>query len=114
MMRAGSVAVRAAAVLALTLGGGGVLAEDHLPPPDTERGHELAREVCSGCHLVDERQRGPVVDGVPSFMSIARRLDDATIEALLLAASHPVMPDPPLTAQDRRDVVAHIRRFATD
>lgn len=93
---------------------GGALAAEHLAPADPLRGHEVAERLCSSCHLVDEAQRGPVPDGVPSFMSIARRLDDATIEALLLAASHPVMPDPPLTAAERRDVVAHIRSLAAE
>jgi len=100
-----------ALALWLAVPAGAVGASEHLVPADPAAGHEIATRLCSSCHLVDERQRGPVVDGVPSFMAIADNLDDATIEALLLAASHPAMPDPPLTASDRRHVVAHIRRL---
>lgn len=102
------------AVAALAAIAGGAAATEHLPPPDPTLGHELAQRVCSGCHLVDEQQRGPVVDGVPTFMGIADRLDDAAIETILLSPSHPVMPNAPLTAAERRDVVAHIRNLAAD
>ena len=39
-------------------------------------GARLARDLCSECHIVSEGQRGPVIDGVPSFASLAR--DDRT------------------------------------
>ncbi|MEZ5863965.1 MAG: hypothetical protein R3D25_07785 [Geminicoccaceae bacterium] len=37
---------------------------------DPRAGHELAAELCSGCHLIDDRQGGPVADGVPTFAAI--------------------------------------------
>lgn len=78
------------------------------------RGAELAAQLCSGCHVIDPRQAGVVIDGVPTFMSIAARLDDRTIEARILAPAHPAMPDPPLDQRQRQDVVAYIRSLAAD
>ncbi len=76
---------------------------------DPALGRDLAARLCSACHIVEPRHAGPVIDGVPTFMRIAAELDDAAIETLLLAASHPVMPEPPLTRLERQHVIAHIR-----
>jgi hypothetical protein len=48
------------------------------------------------------------------LMRIAETLDDAEIEALLLAPSHPVMPEAPLSRVEREHLVAYIRSLATD
>lgn len=98
--------MRAAAVVlgCLVLGAAGVRAE---VPGDPARGHELARGLCSTCHLVDARQRGPVPDGVPSFMAIAAGA--GATEARLLQPPHPQMPPPPIDRQGLRDLVAYIR-----
>jgi mono/diheme cytochrome c family protein len=81
---------------------------------DPALGHDLAARVCSACHLIEPRDAGPVVDGVPTLMSIADALDDAAIETLLLAPSHPAMPEPPLTGPERAQVIAYIRSLASD
>ena len=81
---------------------------------DPDAGYDLAARLCSACHLIEPRHAGPVVDGVPTLMSIADRLDDAEIETLLLAPSHPAMPEPPLTGAERAQVIAHIRSLAGD
>jgi mono/diheme cytochrome c family protein len=75
-----------------------------------ERGLELSQKLCRTCHLVSPGQRGPVPDGIPSFMAMAERpgLDARSIEAALLAPTHPLMPDPPLDHRQRQDVVAYI------
>ncbi len=83
-------------------------------PGDAASGLELAGKLCSGCHLIDNRQRGPVVDGVPTFAEIARRLSPAEIERGLLAPTHPVMPQPPLDAKGRADVVAYFATLRPD
>ena len=77
-------------------------------PGDAAAGFELAGKLCSGCHLIDNRQRGPVVDGVPTFSEIARRLPPDEIERGLLAPTHPVMPEPPLDARGRADIIAYL------
>jgi len=82
--------------------------------PDPELGFDLAARVCSACHLIGPRHAGPVVDGVPSLMRIAETRDDATIETLLLAPSHPAMPEPPLNRAEREHLLAYIRTLAND
>lgn len=83
-------------------------------PPDAARGAALARELCSGCHLVGPKAAGPVPDGVPSFMAIAARpgMDAARLEAVLVAPTHPQMPSPPLDTRQRADVVAYLLSLA--
>ena len=81
---------------------------------DPAVGYELAARVCSACHLIEPRHVGPVVDGVPTLMRIAATLDDAEIETLLLAPSHPAMPEAPLSRTELGHLVAYIRSLATD
>jgi mono/diheme cytochrome c family protein len=85
-----------------------------LPVDPAARGRELAAEVCSGCHIIDQKQAGVASDGVPTFMSIAARLDKESIETTLLSPAHPVMPEPPLDHRQRSDVLAYIRSLAPD
>jgi mono/diheme cytochrome c family protein len=81
---------------------------------DAALGYELAARLCSACHLIEPRHAGPVVDGVPTLMRIAATLEDAEIETLLLAPSHPVMPEAPLSRAELGHLVAYIRSLATD
>jgi mono/diheme cytochrome c family protein len=77
--------------------------------PDPVRGREVATQMCRGCHLIARDDRGPVADGVPSFMAMAD--EQGTTPELLeakLIGEHPVMPQPPLTTQQTADVVAYI------
>ncbi len=104
-------AVRLASIGCLLAGAAAAQAVDD---EGLSRGHALAGELCSGCHVVDPRQSGVVSDGVPTFMSIAGQLDDAAIETQLLAPSHPAMPDAPLDREQSRDIVAYIRSLAAD
>lgn len=104
-------AVRLASIGCLLAGAAAAQVVDEEGPT---QGHALAGQLCSGCHMVDPRQSGVVSDGVPTFMSIAGRLDDAEIETRLLAPSHPAMPDAPLDREQRRDVVSYIRSLAGD
>jgi mono/diheme cytochrome c family protein len=77
---------------------------------DAREGRVLVDKLCRSCHLVAPDQRGPVPDGVPSFMAIAGRpgLDAKSIEARLVRPPHPMMPDPPLDQRQMRDVAAYI------
>jgi mono/diheme cytochrome c family protein len=79
-------------------------------PADAGRGRELARQLCSSCHLVDPEQNGPVPDAVPSFMAIAARpgTSEGDVIEALIGPSHPIMPQPPLDQQQTRDVAAYI------
>lgn len=80
------------------------------PAADPSRGRALADQLCSSCHLVSPDHRGPVPDGIPTFMSLAGRpaqTEDRLIVALL-SPPHPAMPNPPLDRQQMRDVAAYI------
>lgn len=84
------------------------------PAGDPATGLSLARAVCSACHLVAPDAPGPLPDGVPTFVSIAQRLDDAAIEARLLAPAHPAMPEVPLGTRDRAHLIAYLRSLAAE
>ncbi len=76
---------------------------------DAAQGAELAQQLCRSCHLISPTDRGPVPDGVPSFVAIAGRPEasEAWIRARIMG-DHPIMPQPPLTAQQNADVAAYI------
>ena len=95
-------------------GSAGVVSAETPLGADPTLGYDLAARVCSACHLIEPRHAGPVVDGVPTLMRIAETLDDAEIEAVLLAPGHPVMPEAPLSRVEREHLVAYIRSLATD
>ena len=78
--------------------------------PDPANGAALAEQLCRGCHLVSPTQRGPVPDGIPSFMAVAQRpgIDARQIVATLISPPHPLMPSPPLDTRQMQDVAAYI------
>jgi mono/diheme cytochrome c family protein len=80
------------------------------PPGDPGRGHDLARQLCSSCHLVSPEQRGPVPHGIPSLMAIAVRpgVTEGHLLGVLVSPPRPPMPAPPFSRQQMRDVVAYI------
>lgn len=80
------------------------------PVADPANGLALAGQLCAGCHLVTPSQRGPVPDGVPSFMALAGRpgTEARNIKAALLAPPHPLMPNPPLDVRQMDDVAVYI------
>jgi mono/diheme cytochrome c family protein len=79
-------------------------------PVAPDQGRALALLLCSACHLVSPAQRGPVPDGVPSFMAIAARPETSEdgVLAALIVPRHPQMPQPPLDRRQMRDVAAYI------
>jgi mono/diheme cytochrome c family protein len=79
------------------------------PQGNAATGAALARQLCRGCHLISAEDRGPVPDGVPSFVAIANAPDQTARRiAARIMGDHPIMPQPPLTAQQAADVAAHI------
>jgi len=80
---------------------------------DRAAGAAVAKELCSGCHIVAEGQAGPVPDGVPPFSIIAAKPGRTTgfLQAYL-ADPTPPMPHVPLTKQQVDSVIAYIRSFA--
>jgi len=81
---------------------------------DAERllGLDLSRDLCSGCHVVEENQRSTVIDGVASFPTLGRSgLSNAELR-IWLSEPHPVMPQMPLSEREITAVIAYIRSFA--
>lgn len=88
---------------------GPVLAQE-----DAERllGLDLSRDLCSGCHVVEENQRSAVIDGVPSFPTLGRSGRSNAQLRVWLSEPHPVMPQMPLSEREITAVIAYIRSFA--
>lgn len=101
-------------LFAASLCAGLCLGSPVLAQEDNERilGATLAQELCSGCHVVSEKQRGPAYDGVPSFPTLGRsELTNAQLRGWL-SEPHPVMPAMPLSEREIAAVIAYIRSFA--
>jgi mono/diheme cytochrome c family protein len=76
--------------------------------PDPFHGKELAQQLCSNCHLVDNQQQQTNAD-VPSFNEIANEEGQTagTIMAHIMLPKHP-MPTIPLTQRELADLAAYI------
>lgn len=100
--------MRRSVLCAVAFLGSAALAQE-APRGDPAAGADLAQQLCRGCHLISPTDRGPVPDGVPSFVAIAGRpeANEAWIRARILG-DHPIMPQPPLSAQQNADVAAYI------
>jgi cytochrome c len=72
-------------------------------------GHDLALAVCANCHLVQEGQRKPAMDSVPSFEAVAHdpKMTDERLHGFL-NRPHPPMPNIELSRQQIEDVVAYL------
>ncbi len=78
---------------------------------DADAGHQLARQWCTGCHIVDDSKQGP--DTAPPFPSVARRsAQDHNWVRAWLAAPHPPMPNFNLSRKEIDDIVAYLDSLA--
>ena len=79
-----------------------------------ERGHEIAQQWCSGCHLVEPGQ-ATGGDAAPPFMAVAQ---DAALtpERLTqwLSDPHPPMPNLSLANEEIAALVAYIGSLRTE
>jgi mono/diheme cytochrome c family protein len=78
---------------------------------DAEHGHQLAKQWCTSCHVIDKAGSGTMIDTAPSFPSIAadpQRSDEKRLTAWL-STSHPTMPNFSLARDTIADLVAYIR-----
>jgi mono/diheme cytochrome c family protein len=79
-----------------------VVAQDR---ESAERGHALALQLCSGCHVVAFGQRPPAPVMAPTFRDIANRPDMNEVSLQnFLRTPHPIMPMLILSADEMRDV----------
>ena len=99
---------------ACLLSAGIVIAGPVLAQEDAERlqGLDLSRDLCSGCHVVEENQRSVLIDGVPSFPTLGRSGRSNAQLRVWLNEPHPLMPQMPLSAREVDAVIAYIRSFA--
>ncbi len=76
---------------------------------DANRGRELAKRVCTNCHVIDREPPGSLRTDIATFPAIADR-SGVTAEQLAgaIIIPHPAMPSVQLTTQEIRDVVAYI------
>jgi mono/diheme cytochrome c family protein len=76
--------------------------------PNPIHGKELAQQLCSNCHLVDNQQQQINAD-VPSFSEIANEEGQTagSIMAHIILPKHP-MPTIPLTQSELADLAAYI------
>jgi mono/diheme cytochrome c family protein len=78
---------------------------------DAGQGHGLARQWCTGCHLVDGD--GPARDTAPPFPDIARKHgDDRRWLKAWLNTSHPHMPNFNLARSEIDDLTAYLASLA--
>jgi mono/diheme cytochrome c family protein len=76
---------------------------------DPKEGGRLARQWCSGCHIVAANQTSAVPQGPPSFPSLARSSMTATQLRAFLSHPHPPMPDLALTRAEIEDLIDYIQ-----
>ena len=83
------------------------LAQTMIGDPDS--GHELAREVCEQCHVIERGSVGAHAKNAPEFWAVA---DDPAMTALalrvFLQTPHKNMPDFILSEQETDDIIAYI------
>jgi mono/diheme cytochrome c family protein len=78
---------------------------------NVERGKQLARRLCSVCHVVLAGQSAGVPPA-PAFRSIAKSRQFRAKGAKLLWEAHGTMPNFALTSDEADDVAAYIRSLA--
>jgi len=78
---------------------------------DVERGRQLARRLCSVCHIVSAGQRSGAMNA-PSFRSIAKSRQFREKRAKLLFEEHQTMPNFAMTNDEADDLAAYIRSLA--
>lgn len=85
-----------------------------LKVPEPEAGLQVARKLCTTCHLIGEPATGPLPADVPSFISIANR-PNQSMERITnwLVEPHLPMPDPHLTRVEIRDLAGYILSLRT-
>ncbi|HEX2447840.1 MAG TPA: c-type cytochrome [Methyloceanibacter sp.] len=93
---------------ALFLGAGLAVAGPATNQPDPFHGKELAQQLCSNCHLVDNQQQQVNAD-VPTFNEIANQEGQTAgaIMAHIVLPKHP-MPTIPLTQSELADLAVYI------
>jgi mono/diheme cytochrome c family protein len=81
----------------------------HAQEGNISRGAEVARNVCSACHVVARGQSAAPNSQAPPFSTIASTPGMTSIAlSAALMTSHRLMPNIILEPDERRDVIAYI------
>ena len=76
---------------------------------DPTRGKELAESLCSVCHDVGPGPAESAKTDIPSFFTIANRLDQSQERlAAAIILPHPEMPKVSFTNRELKDITAYI------
>lgn len=79
-----------------------------------ESGAKLSQTWCASCHLIGTDDTQTALADVPSFVAIAKTMDETRREmlAMWLTRPHGNMPDPSLTRAEIADILAYIESLA--
>lgn len=105
----------ALAAIAAALGTGQAVADDkpEQRAPSADRGGELARRLCIGCHAM-ESVDGSVPAGIPALNGIANRPDQTSQRIKnALIAPHAPMPEMRLSLGEILDLTAYLDSLRT-
>jgi mono/diheme cytochrome c family protein len=98
-----------ALLMLLISAGGRTSAAPVTSAPNSQRGQELAAQLCSNCHLVGTVEQQHANADVPSFHEIANKEGQSAgaIMVHIMLPKHP-MPTIPLTKSELADLAAYI------
>lgn len=78
-------------------------------PGDESSGRNLARRICSDCHVTAPDQARPMIGGAPAFQAIARAPATTALSLrVFLQSPHRNMPNLILTPTETDDLVSYI------
>lgn len=74
---------------------------------DADAGADVALRWCTACHLIRPLASGPVLQGPPTFQTMARERSPAMLRTFL-ASPHAPMPPIELSRTDIENLLAYI------
>lgn len=78
-------------------------------PGDVSSGRDLARRICSDCHVVAPDQARPMIGGAPAFQAVARAPATTALSLrVFLQSPHRNMPNLILKPTEIDDLVSYI------
>ena len=80
-----------------------------------QRGHALARTLCSNCHVIDDASSSPVPVGIPTFRAIANRAGQTGQRIRdVLIKPHTPMPEIQLSNDEVLNILAYLESLRTN
>jgi mono/diheme cytochrome c family protein len=83
--------------------------------PSAEKGYQLARRLCSNCHLIEDKANATLPAGVPTFRGIANRPGQTGQRITnTLMVPHAPMPDIRLSGPEIQDLISYLETLRTN